>query len=106
MPDNAYSRHSTPRSSIDFANSCHSVGTIRASKHFALAHNLTDRIRTTRDPNLTSVDVHPHLGKPLIPVHGVIISSDHYINDNGPGLKIFTSGTSASFKNASSAADS
>lgn len=79
---------------IYFANTCRSVAIVCASKYTSLAQEVSSQLRASHEPNFTTFQVRPHLGKSLIPAEKVVISSDHSLDYASPGLAIFTSGTS------------
>ncbi|KAJ5558580.1 hypothetical protein N7535_008796 [Penicillium sp. DV-2018c] len=79
---------------IYFANTCQSVAILCASKYADFGQTLAKKVHATRNPNFISMSIRPEIRKPLIPHTDIVISSDHFLDYSGPGLAIFTSGTS------------
>ncbi|KAJ5781022.1 hypothetical protein N7457_006182 [Penicillium paradoxum] len=77
-----------------FANTCQSVALLCSSKYAEFGQRLAQTIHTTRDPSFVSLSIRPEICKKLIPHDRIVVSSDHYLDYNGDGLAIFTSGTS------------
>ncbi len=76
-----------------FAIKSKSVAVVAAQKCMSLAHELHDVMTTRSRPSYRSVEITPHLMRPLLSLDQMIVSSDAYFDLNKSGLVIFTSGT-------------
>lgn len=82
-----------------FANTSQSVAILFASKQAPLAQKLADRKNQAGD-TFYAANIKPFLRqRPTLPTD-IAISSDHFLSYLGPGLVIFTSGTSGPPKGA------
>ena len=78
------------------------VAILTASTALELGSSLEDLVQKTHSATFTSISIKSALlqSHNPIPVDTILISSDRYLDDNGPGLVIFTSGTTGPPKGA------
>lgn len=77
-----------------FITKSHSVAVLVSASSEALGGQIQDRMRESTNPDFQCISVGPHIGSPTIPAAQILVSSDRYLDDNKPGVVIFTSGTS------------
>ncbi|KAL5363342.1 hypothetical protein BJX96DRAFT_177982 [Aspergillus floccosus] len=82
-----------------FAKTSQSAAILCASQHANLGQQLAER-RIPEEPSFISVDIRQHISQTPIPANQIVISSDHFLEYQGPGLIIFMSGTSGPPKGA------
>lgn len=76
-----------------FIRKSNSVAVLACTKALALGSGLEELINSTTDPAFRSIAIEPSLFGPPMLAREILISSDRYLDDNGPGVVIFTSGT-------------
>ena len=77
-----------------FANTCQSAAVLCSSNLSGFAEQIARRIQEARNPKFVSMAIRSSICKPLTSPQKIVISSDHYLDYHGPGIAIFTSGTS------------
>jgi len=70
-----------------------SVAVLTCTASLPLGNNLQKLINETADPSFRCIPIEPDLFAPAMLPNEILISSDKYLDDNGPGVVIFTSGT-------------
>lgn len=71
------------------ADSCQTLGT-----------ELAQEVSTTTNSNYRLINIRPHVMTPRLEPEHILISADHCLNDDEPGIVIFTSGTTGPPKGA------
>lgn len=76
-----------------FIRTSTSVAVLTCTSALKLGHGLEKVINSTTDPTFKSIPIEPDLFAPFMLPREILISSDKYLDDNEPGVVIFTSGT-------------
>ncbi|OJD14067.1 hypothetical protein AJ78_05544 [Emergomyces pasteurianus Ep9510] len=73
---------------------------LSSSSGKSLAEQLSAHLKKTTSESIPCIDISRHFrASPLLP-SDIVLSSDKYLDDNGPGVVIFTSGTTGPPKGA------
>jgi len=83
-----------------YVNKARSVAVVTATPALKMAESLTKEIQSTTNPEFSLVPIRLFEEEPLIPLNDIKISSNRYLDPNGPGIIIFTSGTTGPPKGA------
>lgn len=94
----------TPALPVDeamyFVTKSKAVAVLVCGASESLGRDVERRMRRTADPNFRSMSVKPYVGSSALHASKILISSDRYLDDNKPGVVIFTSGTTGPPKGA------
>ncbi|PGG96985.1 hypothetical protein AJ80_09758 [Polytolypa hystricis UAMH7299] len=66
----------------------------------SLAQAVVSKIHTTDNTDIPCLEIAPHLPPSPLPARSILLSTDHFLDDNAPGVVIFTSGTTGRPKGA------
>lgn len=83
-----------------FIQKCKAPAILAASSSLTLGRGLEMKIRNLSDPAFRCVPIHPIIRSHPLSATDIFISSDLYLDDNAPGVVIFTSGTTGPPKGA------
>lgn len=83
-----------------YVNKARSVAVVTATPALAMGEALTKEIRSTTNPDFALVPIKSYEEEPQITLDDIKISSNPYHDPNGPGIVIFTSGTTGPPKGA------
>ncbi|KAF2668125.1 fatty-acyl-CoA synthase [Microthyrium microscopicum] len=73
---------------------------LTCDKNLDLGKRLQQSIRSSFDHEFCCIPIEPSLGSEDVPLDQIVISSNRYLDENDPGLVIFTSGTTGPPKGA------
>ncbi|KAI9655717.1 MAG: hypothetical protein M1821_005152 [Bathelium mastoideum] len=76
-----------------FVNKSKATAVLVASSAVELGYSLQANITSTTNPRFRSIPILPYLFAPALEPCDIILSSNKYLDDNAPGVVIFTSGT-------------
>lgn len=88
------------KEALYYVNKARSVAVVTATPALALGETLTREIRSTTNPEFVQVPIQSFEEGPEIALADIKISSNLYHDPNGPGIVIFTSGTTGPPKGA------
>lgn len=95
-----FSPHQPVHEAKYYVTKARSVAIVVSDSAKKLGQELTDEIRRTTNPDFVCIPVSSALGKPFRPASSLVITSAGYRDLNGPGVVIFTSGTTGPPKGA------
>jgi malonyl-CoA/methylmalonyl-CoA synthetase len=78
---------------VYFIQKSEAVAVLSCTAALDSGRRLEAHIRRSNDPKFRCIPIEPSLFAPCLDDHDILISSDRYLDDNGPGVVIFTSGT-------------
>ena len=81
-----------------FVQKSKSVAVLSCTSALDLSRSLEDHIIASTDPTFKCIPIEPDLFAAESSPHDILISSDKYLDENGPGVVIFTSGTTGTPK--------
>ncbi|KAF2399458.1 acetyl-CoA synthetase-like protein [Trichodelitschia bisporula] len=76
-----------------FVQKCDAAALLSCSASIAFGQELQTNIVNSTNPHFSCIPIQPSLSAPLMPISNIFVSSGRYLDDNGPGVVIFTSGT-------------
>lgn len=83
-----------------YVNRAKSVAVVVATSALELGDALAKEIRSTTNPDFVAVPVKAYSEGPFLNPRSISVSSNRYVDLNGPGIIIFTSGTTGPPKGA------
>jgi malonyl-CoA/methylmalonyl-CoA synthetase len=78
---------------IYFIKKSEALAVLTCDGSLKLGNQLQQRISSSVDPHFQCIAIEPSLFSKTVSADDISISSDQYLDDNGPGIVIFTSGT-------------
>ncbi|KAH8811031.1 hypothetical protein F5884DRAFT_897531 [Xylogone sp. PMI_703] len=81
------------REATYYVNKCCAVAVLTTTTCTVLGKRLQSSITSSTNSKFRSIELGPLISMPPLKPADIVISSDLYLNDNEPGLVIFTSGT-------------
>ena len=76
-----------------FINKSKAAAVLVSSSAIQLGNSLQANVSNTSNPEFRCIPILPHLFAPALTPLNITLSSDKYLDDNAPGVVIFTSGT-------------
>lgn len=95
-----FSPHQPVKEASYYVNKAKSVAVVVSESALKIGHELAAEIQHTTNPQFACVPVSDGLGQPYRPPSSLVLSSAGYRDLNGPGVVIFTSGTTGPPKGA------
>lgn len=83
-----------------YVNKARSVAVLSATRARELGEALGNEIRATTNPDFVSLPINSFEKEPPVPLEDIKVSSNRFLDPNGPGVVIFTSGTTGPPKGA------
>ena len=83
-----------------YVTKARSVAVLAATQALELGKAVEKEIQSTTDKHFVCVPINSYATFPPVPTSEILISSNQYVDPNGPGIVIFTSGTTGPPKGA------